>query len=262
VARWYREHGYHFCAVTDHLVHTRTEALSSPGFLALPGIEIHGYDEKIGRTPHVVGLGVDIDGRVEAGTSMQQIVDLVRDRGGISIVAHPYWSALQDRHLADVQGYVAIEIYNHTCWEHVGKGDSLTYWDNLLYEGRQVWGVAVDDAHCPPGKPDIGGGWIVVKAPELSADALLDAIRSGLFYASQGPEIADWQITATEMHVHCSPVERIQVHGPNGYGRVEIASPGETLSHATFAMRERPAYLRVTCIDRHGKRAWTNPVFR
>lgn len=262
VIAWYRDHGYDFCAITDHLVHTNTVALSTPTFLTMPGVEMHGYDAQIERTPHVVGLGIDMEGRVEPGTSMQQIIDLILERGGIPIVAHPYWSALRDRHLAHVRGYAGIEIYNHTCWEHVGKGDSLTHWDNLLYDGRQVWGLAVDDAHCPPSAPDIGGGWIMVKASELSTEAMLSAIRAGQFYASQGPDIADWQVTTTETHVRCSPVERIQIHGPAGFGRVQIAPQGETIQQATFALPQQPSYLRVTCIDHSGKRAWTNPVFQ
>jgi predicted metal-dependent phosphoesterase TrpH len=261
VVGWYREHAYDFCALTDHLVCTDTSSLATPTFLTIPGIELHGYDEGLSRTPHVVGLGTGIQGRVEPGISLQAMIDRITGQGMVAIVAHPYWSSLHDAHLASASEYAGIEIYNHTCWEHVGKGDSLTHWDNLLYEGRPVWGIAVDDAHCAHGSHDIGGGWIVVKAPELSEPAILEAIRNGYFYASQGPTIEQWRVTEKSVYVRCSPVERIQVHGPNGSGQVCRAAPGESVSEATFTFRDLPKYVRVTCIDAQQNRAWTNPVF-
>lgn len=261
IVRWYKAHGYDFCALTDHLVCTDTHGLSSPGFLAMPGIEIHGRDERIDRTPHVVGIGTGIEGRVERGTSMQGLIDLVDQRGMVAIVAHPYWSSLRDEHLFAASGYVGIEVYNHTCWTHVGKGDSLTYWDNLLYEERPVWGLATDDAHCTPVNPDIGGGWIVVQADTLSEPAILEAIRAGRFYASQGPTIEEWRMEDKAAYVRCSPVEQIHFHGPNGTGRVIQAPAGQTITEASLAFKELPRYVRATCIDAGARRAWTNPVF-
>ena len=261
LAEWYKTRGYDFWILTDHLICTDTRSLSTSTFLTIPGIEIHGPDTTIGRTPHLVGLGAGIEGHVEQGTGMQQMIDQINGKDMLAVVAHPYWSALLDQHLAAATGYVAIEIYNHTCWEHVGKGDSLTYWDNLLYAGRRVWGIAVDDAHCSLNPPDVGGGWIVVKAPALTETAVLEAIRDGHFYASQGPAIYDWTVRDTTVQVRCSPVERIQLNAPNGSGRMARASQGEAISEATFTLSELPPYLRVTCVDHQRLRAWTNPVF-
>ena len=260
ITGWYKEHGYDFCSLTDHLVCTDTKHLSAPTFLTIPGIEMHGRDENMDRTPHVVGLGTGIEGAVDQGSSLQGMIDLFNSLGMLAIVAHPYWSALRDEHLSLVHGYVGIETYNHTCWQGVGKGDSLTYWDNLLYDGRPIWGLAVDDAHCPPGREDIGGGWIVVKAKELTEPDVLEAIRLGRFYASQGPVIEAWQIEGTEVYVRCSPVERIQVHGPNGMGRTVRAPEGERITEASFTFEAMPSYLRATCVDPHHNRAWTNPI--
>ncbi|MBN1936016.1 MAG: hypothetical protein JW934_15205, partial [Anaerolineae bacterium] len=147
---WYRAHGYHFAALTDHRYGTVTAHLSTPDFLTIPGIEIHGYDAGLDRTPHIVGLGAGLGGQVDEGGSLQGMIDLINSRGMLAVIAHPYWSSLRDEYLSGAMGYVGIEIYNETCRAQVGKGDSLTYWDNLLYDGRHVWGLAVDDAHCQP----------------------------------------------------------------------------------------------------------------
>jgi len=261
ITGWYKERGYDFCALTDHLVCTDTRHVSTSTFLTIPGIEMHGRDEGIDRTPHVVGLGKGIEGTVERGSGLQEMINLFNSRGMLSIVAHPYWSSLRDEHLSAATGYAGIEIYNHTCWQGVGKGDSLTYWDNLLYDGRPIWGLAVDDAHCPPGRDDIGGGWIMAKAEALDEPSILEAIRLGQFYSSQGPVIASWRIDGSEVYVRCSAVERIQVHGPNGLGRTVRAPEEGLITEASFTFESMPRYLRVTCVDRQCNRAWTNPVF-
>jgi hypothetical protein len=255
---WYRTHGYHFAVLTDHLHCTETGHLSSPGFLTIPGIEIDGYDAGIDRTPHVVGLGTGCQGHAPEGTSLQGIIDRFKDKGMLAIIAHPYWSALRDDHLAPLTGYAGIEIYNHTCEGYTGKGDSLTHWDSLLHEGQAVWGLAVDDAHCQ--LQDVGGGWIVVRAPGLTELAILNAIRQGHFYASQGPAIEDWQIEGLCAYVRCSPVSQIQFNAPNGSGQVIHASNGELITEATYTYARALGYLRVTCVDAHGRRAWTNPI--
>jgi hypothetical protein len=256
---WYRSHGYHFAVLTDHLACTTTDHLSVPDFLTIPGIELHGDDPQIERTPHIVGLGRGFEGQVFEGDSLQGMIDRIAQRGMIAIVAHPYWSALTDAHLAPLQSYVGVEIYNHTCECYSGKGDSLTHWDALLYEGTAIWGFAVDDAHCQLN--DIGGAWIVVKAPALTEPHILEAIRQGHFYASQGPAIEDWTIQDATIHVRSSPVRQIQIQAPNGRGRVVHASEEEMIAEAEITLPELPPYLRVTCIDAYGKRAWTNPVF-
>ncbi len=259
---WYRGHGYDFCALADHLICTDTFQLSAPEFLTIPAIEIHGRDDALDRVPHVVGVGHSIQGKVAEGTSLQGMIDLINEHDMLAIVAHPHWSSLRDEHLSAAHGYIGIEIFNATCWAHIGKGYSLTYWDNLLYDGRAVWGLAVDDAHCHPGIDDLGKGWIVVGAAELTTQAVLAAISDGHFYASQGPSIAEWQVESNEVYVRCSPVERIYIQAPNGGGWVRVAPEGMTITEASFKFTEMPTYLRATCIDERGRRAWTNPVLR
>jgi hypothetical protein len=92
----------------------------------------------------------------------------------LAIIVHPRWSALRDDHLSSLDSCIGIKVYNHTCEGHTGRGDSLAHRDNLLHEGRLVWGLAVDDAHYQ--LDDVGGGWIVAKAPD---DMLMNVVDSG-----------------------------------------------------------------------------------
>jgi hypothetical protein len=58
-----------------------------------------------------------------------------------------------------------------------------------------VYGLATDDGHnyheLGPERANPGRGWIVVRARDLSPDALLEAMRRGDFHASSGVEIDD-----------------------------------------------------------------------
>ena len=100
----------------------------------------------------------------------------------------------------------------------------------------------------------------VLEAAELTETAILEAIRLGHFYASQGPAIEDWRVEGTHTHVRCSPATRIQLQAPNGSGQVIHAPAGQTITEATYTFAKAPKYLRVTCVDAQGKRAWTNPI--
>jgi hypothetical protein len=64
-----------------------------------------------------------------------------------------------------------------------------------------LYGVASDDAHSyhkfAPEEANPGRGWIVVRADKLSADALLEAISRGDFYASTGVVLRDVAFDAT-----------------------------------------------------------------
>jgi hypothetical protein len=84
-------------------------------------------------------------------------------------------------------------------------GDSLRpgterIWDivltrRLTSEGHMLYGVATDDAHdyhtFGPGQRNPGRGWIMVRAPSLTADSLMTAMERGEFYASTGVTLSD-----------------------------------------------------------------------
>ncbi len=95
-----------------------------------------------------------------------------------------------------------FEVYNgHPSVNHEGDashaGDERA-WDiaNTIRVGdmktRPIYGVATDDSHHYHG---IGGattgrGWIQVRAPQLTADHLVEAMDEGDFYASSGVELS------------------------------------------------------------------------
>ena len=262
VLDWYRQHGYHFVALTDHNVSSQAQSLGQD-WITLAGIEVDGWDPVAGLY-HLVGLGMGpFVPSPEPAASMQAAVTHLRQAGAMVCLAHPYWSGQRSADLIDLEGCFALEVYNGGCEVDDAKGFSHVHWDDLLAAGRRLWGVAVDDAHWRLGDRDAGLGWVWVKAASLTQRAVLDALQQGCFYASSGPRIHNLSIDAgrAEILVCCSPVTAIDFVGAGRFSRRVVAASGQVLTEASYQLRASQQYVRVACRDDEGCWAWTNPVF-
>ncbi len=265
VIDWHRERGYHFLALTDH------EVLSEPrtvddGFVTLGGIELEAIDPGSGLY-HLVGLGLERELGLEQlwrkVIPIQETADHLRAAGARVFVAHPYWSGQRSQDLMDLASCFGLEVYNGACEADTGKEYSLVHWDDLLAAGRRWWGLAADDAHWRNGDNDAGRGWVWVKAATLSQGAILESLEQGFFYASSGPQIHDlvWEPAERTVHVRCDPSTAIDFTGNGKYCRRVTAPPGETLTEASYELRKRQTYVRISCRDTDGHWAWSNPIF-
>jgi len=256
-AEFYRKAGYDVLAITDH--NHVTEASGPPGLLMLRGVELGGGRSAQGTDFHVVGIGVRARGRVEEprGASAQEVVDVLREDGGEAFIAHPYWSGLMAQDMLGIKGCFALEVYNTGCDLEILRGYSMVQWDDLLTLGCEVGGIAVDDGH--RSGSDHGLGWTMIRAEELSEEAVMEALRRGRYYASTGPEIRDLRVGGGRIVVETSPVRSIaMVSAPGMGGRVFAGGDGDITS-AEFRLPEA-RYCRIEAVDREGKRAWSNPM--
>lgn len=254
---FYRQAGYQVLAITDHSHVTRVEP-TERGLLLLSGVELGGDRSRQGTTYHVVGLGVDSSGRVEAapGATVQALVDMLREAGGIAFLAHPYWSGLMAEDILGIEGCFALEVYNSGCDLEILRGYSTVHWDDLLTRGRDYGGVAVDDGH--KGAVDHGLGWTMIRAEELSVEAVRDALVRGRYYASTGPELRDLTVSENFMEVTTSPVVSIAMVSMPERGARRRAATGETITCARFAL-PKARYCRIEATDTAGRTAWSNP---
>ena len=142
---------------------------------------------------------------------LQRNVDAVleqRERTGELMfphVNHPNFGwAVKVEDLIALRGERFFEVYNGHPLVH-NEGDELRpsterMWDILLAErlsdGEAVlYGIAVDDAHnyraLDSQHSNPFRGWVSVRASELSAEALIEAMERGDFYGSSGVEVED-----------------------------------------------------------------------
>jgi len=263
----YREAGYDFLSVTDHSVVANTSGLGSPGFLLVPGEEICVGRSHAGTLYHLVALGVeetlpfsDFDRELDP----QRVVDHINEIGGISILAHPYWSGLNHRDMMTLERYHGVEIYNTSCDYERNTGLSASHIDGVIVAGRRPWIYAVDDHHGAdrPSVPlDACGAWISVKAASLSRESIMESIRGGLFYSSTGPEIKDISIDGGGViSVECSRVKTISFVSTPSLG-MRFHAVDEPLTGATYPGRPGETYVRVEVTDYMGRTAWSNPIY-
>ncbi|MEE9170618.1 MAG: histidinol-phosphatase [bacterium] len=262
VVDWYKSHGYHFLALSDHNVLSTGEKWTNvpeggdrmqaygnyldrfgaewvvekqkgdslfvrlktleefrglfeePGqFLLIQGEEITDRFET--KPVHVNATNLRELVPPQGGGSvlevMQNNVNAVlaqRERTGQSMfphINHPnYGWAVAVEDLIGLQGEKFFEVYNGHPAVH-NEGDSLhpsteRMWDIILTERVErgdgvMYGIAVDDAHnyraLDSNHSNPGRGWVMVRARELTPDAIIIAMEAGDFYSSTGVLLED-----------------------------------------------------------------------
>jgi hypothetical protein len=115
-----------------------------------------------------------------------------------------------------------------------------------------------------------------VRARERSREAVLDALRSGAFYGSTGPEILGVEVGDDEVAVQCSPAAAVTLYcgrwrgARANAGRLGYPNHSRVLARSdegliTSVALQRPwdggAYGRVEVKAADGTTAWTNPLW-
>ncbi len=271
----YKDAGYDFVQLSEHFLQrfnwpiADTRRWRSNKFTTLIGAELHAPSTRVGELWHILAAGLPLDFEAPApDESGPALAARAREQGAFVAIAHPAWSQLTIEDGRALQQADAVETYNHGCAVENDRGDGFYLLDQLLNEGRRLTAIATDDAHFRHGDYDAFGGFVEVKAETLEPEALLEALKAGRFYSSQGPRIFDVSLSATEATVACSPVQAITI--VTGTSRA-LSKVGRQITGATFDLTEvgrdhratgaPMAWARIVIIDAAGRRAWTNPIW-
>lgn len=260
VREWYKSRGYHFLSLTDHRKITELE--NDDEFLCIPGVELNTRDVREGRIGlyHVVGIGVSPDCDCQVNDDPQALIDAICGAGGLAFIAHPKWSGnVVDDEFLRLRGYVGIEVFNYGCHVDNNTGLGDIHWDMLILHGKRPLGFATDDSHSL--ETDGAGGWLMVKAEALTADAILSAIRHGHFYASSGPEIYDVTLENGVVSVECSKAAAIHFMTGGPRGRTIWAQGGKLLEGGSYRLSGGEKFVRIEVVDSEHRIAWTNPIY-
>ena len=136
--------------------------------------------------------------------------------------------------------------------------------DGLLEGGRKLLVNAGDDAHF--GHPlDRFGGWVEVHCDRLDPDALLESLKAGRYYSTQGPHLRELLVDGDRLWVGTSDVYAISLTGGGDRwqsGQERHGEPGAPITEAEFDVAPfRGSYCRITVVDVAGRRAWGNPIW-
>ena len=272
VCKEYIENGYDFISITDHFLEMFNYPITSPelqikNFTVIPGAELHSSMMENGELWHVLALGLKdnftppnqpnflINKKSE---NIKSLNARLFDAGAFICLTHPEWNGMTLQDTLKFKQVHAIEIYNHSCAIECERGSGVAVLDQILNHGKELNIIATDDSHFHI--KDAFGGWVMVKSEINSEEALLEALKSGHYYSSQGPDFKNIKVQNGLLEVLCSPVEKIIV---SGYGSASIYRNKTAMVSTVFNLELLPQkkWLRVTIIDKEGNRAWTNPIY-
>ncbi|MBE5773064.1 MAG: hypothetical protein E7337_03930 [Clostridiales bacterium] len=275
--RYHYDHGYDFISLTDHRIYNYKNFAPDVPITIIPGMEFDSRSFKVGgyggHTFHTVCIGpsredgngfeqdeVVLSAVVSCQEEYQPFLDEIHAKNNLTILCHPEWSCTPPRLFEKLKGDFAMEICNTGSIKYDDMDMDAPYWDEILGQGIRMLGVAADDGHY---MSEHCLGWVMVNA-ENNVNAILEALKTGAFYSSCGPEIYNFCVENDTAYIDCSPVSTIRLHNA-GFPTELVRDPDGNLTHAEFKLRapwtEKYRYVRMTIVDKNGDHAWTNPIF-
>jgi hypothetical protein len=271
----YARAGADVLAITDHwkITHYEPRDEGASDILLIPSSELSAkVGSEPGREADVLAYGIDeLPEPREEFPSIAEAADWIVARGGVAYLAHPYWSGLAADDYLGAPALSGIEVWNGGSELLQGNGLSAVHWDDILQRGGACLGIATDDSHYPG--QDSRLGWTMVRAPERTRDAILDALRSGSFYGTTGPEIHGIDLLGDgRVDVRCSRARAVTLRSGRWDGCRVNAHPLEmswrgratgraddgSIVAARFDPPEFESWGRVEVLGVDGGIAWSN----
>lgn len=254
VVKTYRRDGYSFLCVTDHDRINRCQNLSTPDLLVLPGTEttIPFLFWPIPLGKHLVVINPPLN------ISHRRLERLrFEDPDGMAIIpAHLSWRGgagtgrWYPDELLSLKNLKIIEIDS----PHSKDPVDLTIWHKInVNRGPKnpVWGVAVDDSH----NGSSNRGWIMVKTGRIHPDDFISALKSGAFYATNGPAL-DIAVRERDIFVKSGGVKWIRFFNSQNQVIAVFRS-----SEAVYRTRGDEGFVRAEAADERGRTAWSQPMW-
>lgn len=266
----YMAKGYHAIAYTDHRIARPHTELTDESFVALTGIEIASMGNIAPSCVHACGISRDPDAEIfientvgDYVTDINRGIAILNEKNCITTLNHPRWSGTTPEMMKEIKGYKNIEVLNGYEDVNDGYGDCSETYEAELRRGNTPLPVATDDSH----STYEGGagleyfrGFTMIKARELTYSALIEALDSGSFYASSGPIIKELWIEDGVLHIECSPVSGIYLHGKRYTHRKALVSREDVFECADIDLCEKFSdsdYVYVQIATKDGKKAWS-----
>ncbi len=277
VARWYGRHGYDFLTLSDHDRRTLLGHLHGKSGatipLMIPGEEVVIRPSVEDTEVHINAIGISSQvvpvSAEELFPAIQANIDAVLAAGGIASINHPNFGwALDHNIIGRVTGASLLEVFNGepsvNMYGAPGRPSNEQIWDNVLSAGKLIFGVATDDSHnyldFSPGLSNPGRGWVIVRAAQLTEEAMVEALSSGNFYASTGVALPQLEVSREMIHL------KIEQDWDYVYTTTFTGQEGATLAEdvgleASYRVRGDEGYVRATVTSSYGTKAWTQPLW-
>ena len=247
------------------------------------------WGQEPGTQHHHIGI-LGINRKFSPSGRLAEDYERAAAAGGVPFIAHPAgwfprtrYSDEQKASLDLLGPRFAMEIINGAnqifdCWD-VTDEQSVVLWDQHLLRGKEVTVLGNTDAHLAEA---IGDVWTAVLPDEFSVEGVLDALRRGRAFVSDGP-IVDLTLQAdggpiagmgqTLQSVSPAVTVRALAADSAGLSEVRLIRDGQVVT--SWPVRDEQVlsrsfadthaagarYYRLECFARDGRRAYTNPVY-
>ena len=274
----YKKEGYDGVAFTDHRKCIPHPELTDESFVALTGLEADfNYHDESGynrKTVHINVIAREADTSFDFSSLpldydvINDAVEKFKQKNCIVTVNHPVFSDMCCEDLLKIRGMDGIEVYNSIGAMFNNYSDDSAFYEYFLRAGGKAFPVGGDDCHLKfqDGTPFVEyfQGFTVVKAKELTYKSLIEAMDEGAVYASTGPMFHNIWLAGDFLHVECSPVCGVFVHGKYlSYKAAELERT-DCLTNVTIdisGLRAISPYIWVQLRDTKGGKAWATPYW-
>lgn len=284
VVDWYSDNKYDFLVLSDHNHLTILDS-DQTKLLLIPGEEI---TLNLPYTIHINAIGIKkvIEPTIRStkAKTLQANIDNIISAGGLAEINHPNFRwALNEKDLIQVRGAHFLEVFNGNYNTHNygggGKKSVEEMWDEMLSKKIKIWGVAVDDSHhfkeeFAPHRHNPGRGWVEVFAENLSEKDILDSMRNGNFYFSNGVKFKNIMLNKEKIEIKISgdyfnkglsnslvtdSKYTTQLISNNGEIVEEVY--GKSVKFNLIKEAKKYTYFRTKTISSTGSVGWTQPIF-
>ena len=284
VVDWYSNNKYDFLVLSDHNHLTILDS-NQTKLLLIPGEEI---TLNLPYTIHINAIGIkkviEPTLRSTKVKTLQANIDNIINSGGLAEINHPNFRwALNEKDLVQVRGAHFIEVFNGNYNTHNygggGKKSVEEMWDEMLSKKIKIWGVAVDDSHhfkeeFAPHRHNPGRGWVEVFAKNLSEKNILDSMRNGNFYFSNGVKFKKININREKIELSISgdyfnkglsnslvTDSKYTTQLISNEGEIIEEINGKSVKFNLVNENNKYTYFRTKTISSTGSIGWTQPIF-
>tara|TARA_B000000532_G_scaffold237418_1_gene224732 strand:+ start:459 stop:1388 length:930 start_codon:yes stop_codon:yes gene_type:complete len=284
VVDWYSNNKYDFLVLSDHN-HLTILNSDQTKLLLIPGEEI---TLNLPYTIHVNAIGIkkviEPTIRPTKVKTLQANIDNIINSGGLAEINHPNFRwALNEKDLVQIRGAHFIEVFNGNYNTHNygggGKKSVEEMWDEMLSKKIKIWGVAVDDSHhfkeeFAPHRHNPGRGWVEVFSKDLSEKNILDSMRNGNFYFSNGVKFKNISFNKEKIELSISgdyfnkglsnslvTDSKYTTQLISNDGEIIEEVDGKTVKFNLIKNTQKYTYFRTKTISSTGSIGWTQPIF-
>ncbi len=292
---WYKGHGYHFLAITDHERTYNMSRLDDEEFITITSSELSikefpAVSTGTNRRMKVCHLNIyakeqDNDTTLFYSTladhyspaeererlakelgdftreygyeSINHIIRTANENGFFVAYNHPRWSLETYREYGHYEGLWGVEIYNTACYLAGLNEYDINVVDDMLRDGKRVFASCGDDNHA---ERTCGGSFVMVNTDDFSYHGIIEGLLSGTFYSSTGPEIYELSVCDGTVHITCSEARQISLT-TEGRRAASKHAAEQPLTEAEFPLQADDGYFRIEVVDRNGNRAHTQAYF-